>query len=147
MKTIHWLTDPVIKNYADFEGRATRKAFWIFTLGMIVISILLDLVSPDYFLLGDLFALAVLLPSLAIGARRLHDTGMSGWWQLLSVPSSLSVWWTEFFNQYVSLIAWLLLLVNFVMFLRKGTRGPNKYGPNPYEDKTESIDSERKVNT
>ena len=66
--------------YVDFNGVASRPEFWWFALFVFVVCIVLALVSS---LLSNLFALATLLPQLAVGARRLHDIGRSGWWQLL----------------------------------------------------------------
>lgn len=79
--------------YADFEGRARRSEFWwwqlfVFLAGLVVGS-----------LTCGLGYLAVLIPTYAVGARRLHDTGRSGWWQLLSLTFVgsiiLIVWWCE----------------------------------------------------
>ncbi|MFG2818591.1 DUF805 domain-containing protein [Kitasatospora sp. NPDC048365] len=77
----------VLKNYAGFEGRAHRREFWMFTLVSVVISIVLTIIDRilGIRVIDNLYTLAVLLPSLAVGARRLHDTGRSGWWQLLSI--------------------------------------------------------------
>jgi uncharacterized membrane protein YhaH (DUF805 family) len=66
--------------YAVFEGRAGRPEFWWFMLFLLLVNILLSWISP---LVGAIFTLATLVPSLAVGARRLHDTDRSGWWQLL----------------------------------------------------------------
>ena len=70
----------VAQKYADFEGVATRSELWFFYLFLIVISVLLRAFVPT---LMDVFDLAMLVPALAVGARRLHDTHRSGWWQLL----------------------------------------------------------------
>ncbi len=67
--------------YVDFSGRASRPEFWWFALFIFLGSIVLSLVSNT---LSGIFGLATLLPSLAAGARRLHDIGRSGWWLLLS---------------------------------------------------------------
>ena len=70
--------------YVGFDGVASRPEFWWFALFVFVVSLVLAMVAP---MLGNLFALATLLPQLAVGARRLHDIGKSGWWQfLLLVP-------------------------------------------------------------
>src|SRR5688572_9211012 len=69
-----------LTKYVDFNGVASRSEFWWFILFVFVVSIVLNWVSP---MLGGLFGLAMLLPELAAGARRLHDTGKSGWLQLL----------------------------------------------------------------
>jgi len=71
------------KKYATFSGRATRSEFWYFQLVSFIISLLLSVISAG--ILGLLYSFAVLVPSLAIGTRRLHDTGKSGWWQLLMI--------------------------------------------------------------
>ena len=74
----------VLKNYAVFKGRASRKEFWMFVLFNIIVSVILSilegLVSRDTSILSGLYSLAVLVPSLAVTVRRLHDTNKSGWW-------------------------------------------------------------------
>jgi uncharacterized membrane protein YhaH (DUF805 family) len=69
-----------LKKYVDFNGVASRSEFWWFMLFVFVATLVLGWVSP---LVANIFGLAMLLPELAVGARRLHDTGRSGWWQLL----------------------------------------------------------------
>jgi uncharacterized membrane protein YhaH (DUF805 family) len=69
-----------LTKYVDFNGVASRSEFWWFILFVFIVSIVLNWISP---LIGGLFGLAMLLPELAAGARRLHDTGKSGWLQLL----------------------------------------------------------------
>jgi uncharacterized membrane protein YhaH (DUF805 family) len=69
-----------LTKYVDFNGVASRSEFWWFMLFVFVVSAALNYVSP---LVGGLFGLAMILPELAVGARRLHDTGKSGWLQLL----------------------------------------------------------------
>jgi uncharacterized membrane protein YhaH (DUF805 family) len=68
--------------YADFTGTASRPEFWWYALFVFGVSLVASVVAP---LLGGLFSLATLVPSLAVGARRLHDTQRSGWWQLIAV--------------------------------------------------------------
>ena len=68
--------------YADFNGTASRSEFWWFQLFLVLVGAALSLLSTT---LASLFYLAILLPDLAVGARRLHDTGKSGWWQLLLI--------------------------------------------------------------
>lgn len=73
-----------LTKYAEFNGRATRSEFWWFTLFVILVAAALVYVSE---ILGSVFLIAMLLPSLAAGSRRLHDSGKSAWWQLfLLVP-------------------------------------------------------------
>lgn len=69
------------KQYATFSGRTSLAGFWYFQLVSFAVSFGLSIISAG--LLGLMYALGVFIPSLAIGARRLHDTGKSGWWQLL----------------------------------------------------------------
>ena len=102
------------KKYADFTGRARRKEFWMFVLFYFIVSIVLGIVDSiiGFQLLGLLFSLGSLIPSLAIGARRLHDTGRSGWWQLLYL---------------IPLIGLIIMIV----FLVQDSHPDNEYGPNP----------------
>ncbi len=111
----------VLRKYAQFEGRAHRTEFWLFVLVNVAISFALSIV--DYAigtdtefggLLSSIYGLAVLLPSLAVGARRLHDIGRSGWWQLLL------------------LIPLVGLIVLIVWWAKEGDREPNAHGPNPW---------------
>ena len=108
--------------YVDFSGRARRSEYWYFALFTfllgIVASILDAILGTDYDtgsggLVNTLASLAVLVPSLAVAARRLHDTGRSGWWLLLI---------------FVIIIGWIILLV---WYCTDSTPGDNKYGPNP----------------
>lgn len=99
----------VLKKYAVFSGRASRSEFWFFVLFNIIVSIILGIVdgiAQTNGLIGNIYSLAVLLPSLAVGIRRIHDSGKSGWFIL--VP---------FYNLYLYII--------------DGTHGENKYGPRP----------------
>ncbi|MDE2939761.1 MAG: DUF805 domain-containing protein [Chloroflexota bacterium] len=94
MMTIQESVKTCIRKYADFSGRATRAEFWWWLLATTLTSLAISAVdsfvgaiSNAYFYspLSTIFALAVLLPDLAVTARRLHDTGKSGWWQLVWV--------------------------------------------------------------
>lgn len=102
------------KKYADFTGRARRKEFWMFVLFYFIVAIVLGIIDSiiGFQLLGMLFSLGSLIPSLAIGARRLHDTGRSGWWQLLYL---------------IPLIGLIIMIV----FLVQDSHPDNEYGPNP----------------
>ena len=75
------------RKYAEFSGRTTRKAYWMFMLFYTVIYLVLMIVDSA---VGKIFFTAIfsvisLVPSISITARRLHDTGRSGWWQLITV--------------------------------------------------------------
>src|SRR4030042_4306443 len=72
----------VLKRYSMFEGRAGLKEFWMYVLVSIIIGAAIGFISQT---LASLYSLLVLIPSLAVGARRLHDTGRSGWWQLIGL--------------------------------------------------------------
>lgn len=84
---VDW-TVKVLKNYVNFEGRARRKEYWFFVLATLIAGIVLKIIGSILHLgdlLNGLLNLAVFLPSLAVAARRLHDTNRSGWWQLISL--------------------------------------------------------------
>lgn len=93
------------KNYATFSGRASRSEYWWWTLVTGIIGII-----P---ILGWIYAVIALVPSLALIVRRLHDTGRSGWW---------------FFIILVPFIGALCLLI---FYLLPSQEGDNKYGPMP----------------
>jgi uncharacterized membrane protein YhaH (DUF805 family) len=112
----------VLKKYAVFKGRARRKEYWYFVLFNTLITIVLgtidgvtELVSAEagIGLLSGLYTLAVLVPSIAVSVRRLHDTNRSGWWLLISL---------------VPLVGPIVLLVFLVL---DSQPGENQYGSNP----------------
>jgi len=70
------------RKYADFNGRATRTEYWWFFLAVLLGTAAASLISLRVY---ALFSLVTLLPMIAVGARRLHDTNRSGWWQLLAL--------------------------------------------------------------
>ena len=86
----------VLKNhYADFNGRARRKEYWMFTLGNLIVAVVIGVVAGliKFPLLVSLYGLAVLVPGLAVCVRRLHDIGKSGWWVLIGlVPVIGGIW-------------------------------------------------------
>jgi uncharacterized membrane protein YhaH (DUF805 family) len=121
----------VLKQYADFSGRARRTEFWMFALFNFIASAILSLVdtmigTASYIssggmfympgILGAIYGLAVLVPSLAVAVRRLHDTDRTGWWLL------------------IGLIPLVGLIVLIVFWATEGDRGPNQYGPDPKQD-------------
>jgi uncharacterized membrane protein YhaH (DUF805 family) len=71
-----------LTKYADFDGRATRTEYWWFFLAVLLGSAVTSLIALRVYML---FSLVTLLPLIAVGARRLHDTNRSGWWQLLAL--------------------------------------------------------------
>lgn len=84
-----YFLDVFAKHYVDFAGRATRKQFWMFQLFLFIAGFIVAALTSFLGDLGQILyyvcCLAVFLPSLAIGARRLHDTGRSAWWLLLEI--------------------------------------------------------------
>jgi uncharacterized membrane protein YhaH (DUF805 family) len=112
----------VLKKYAVFSGRARRMEYWMFFLFNIIIVAVLGLIvgfieglagiAPESnqstlgSMLINIYQLAVLIPGIAVGVRRMHDTDHSGWWLLFPI-------------------------VNLVFALSEGTRGDNSYGPDP----------------
>ncbi|GAA5078006.1 DUF805 domain-containing protein [Roseibacterium beibuensis] len=113
----------VLGKYATFSGRAQRSEFWWFYLFSLIVSAVLQMVDRALFgtlvggqdvdILAPLFRLAILLPGLAVGARRLHDTDRSGWWLLIAL---------------IPIVGFLVLLYFFV---QRGTAGPNQHGADP----------------
>lgn len=104
--------------YAHFRGRARRPELWYFVLFNFLVSIGLNIVDgmifgfgSDVSLFGGLYSLAVLVPSLAVGARRLHDIGRSGWWLLVAL---------------IPLIGWIILII---WYASRGDDQDNEYGP------------------
>ena len=108
----------VFSQYATFSGRARRSEYWFFVLFNYVISAALGFLGRYMFLfsiLSGLYSLAVLIPSLAVTWRRLHDIGKGGGW---------------FFIGLIPLVGWIFVLV---WLCRDSQPGQNTYGPNPKE--------------
>lgn len=129
-KFSHYFLDTVKNRFADFKGRSTRSEYWYFVLFALLISIVLRVIdtfminpmmgmTPEEATKGGIlitvFALAMLLPQIGVGVRRLHDVGMSGWWYLIAL---------------VPIIGALILIFFFV---KDSQPGENMYGPNPKE--------------
>src|SRR6056297_2650671 len=100
----------VLKEYDEFRGRVSRKKFWMFVLISTIISILLIFINIGIFLV---YSLLVLLPSLEVTARRLHDTNRSAWFLLLEL---------------VPIIGGIYILI---LCAEEGTPSENEYGVNP----------------
>ena len=82
-----WYIKVVRDNYSNFEGRARRKEYWMFVLINTIISFVLGFVDgiisgPEGWVLGVVYTLAVMIPSIAVSVRRFHDINKSGWWVL-----------------------------------------------------------------
>lgn len=116
----------VLKQYADFNGRARRTEYWmyvLFNMIFVIIAVVLDKIlglrfKPEipYGFIYLIYALATFVPGLAVLVRRLHDIDKSGWW---------------FFIGAIPIIGgiWLLILC-----ATEGTPGRNEYGVNPKEN-------------
>ena len=111
-----------LKKYAVFSGRSRRTEYWYFLLFNIIVGIVLGLIdallgtrssSAGAGLLSGIYSLAVIIPTLAVTVRRLHDIDRTGWWILIGL---------------VPLIGGIVLLV---FALLDSTPGSNQYGPNP----------------
>ncbi|AYN68498.1 DUF805 domain-containing protein [Euzebyella marina] len=109
----------VLQNYANFEGRARRKEYWMFFLfntiisyGLQIIAIAMD--TPVLFFASMLYSLGVIIPAIAVGVRRMHDVGKSGWYIL--VP---------FYNLYLA--------------CSDSEPGDNKWGSNPKAEENPSL--------
>ena len=114
----------VLKQYTDFSGRARRTEYWMFVLFNIILATVamgidklfgLTFGGGQYGFLNVLYALAVLIPSIAVGVRRLHDIGKSGWMMLIGFIPVIGAIWL------------------IVLFIFAGTPGENEYGANPKE--------------
>ena len=119
---MNYFIDCLTKKYACFSGRARRQEYWLFVLFNIIAGIIVGVISgvlvsvtnvAAFAFLGTIYNLAVLIPGFAVLFRRLHDTGRSGWWWLIS---------------FIPLIGIIVLIV-FCCF--DSQPGDNQYGPNP----------------
>ena len=85
------------KKFADFSGRSRRKEFWFFWLINMVISYVLSFITAKLGVVGSIvtgaFGLAILVPSLAVGIRRMHDIGKSGWWICVNIIPIIGTIW------------------------------------------------------
>ena len=111
-----------LKNYADFNGRARRKEYWMFYLFAILgglVTGFIDAVIGTFDeisgigVLSGLFILGIIIPSISVGIRRFHDQDRSGWWVL------------------IGLIPFIGGLVFLVFMCLPGTSGDNRFGADP----------------
>jgi uncharacterized membrane protein YhaH (DUF805 family) len=118
---VSWYLE-ALKKYAVFSGRARRMEYWYFVLFNIIVATVLALIDTllgtttgvsSFGILSGLYSLAVLIPTLAVTVRRLHDIDRTGWWILINL---------------IPLIGTIVLLV---FALTPGTPGSNRYGPDP----------------
>lgn len=143
---MQWMIMP-FRRYADFQGRSRRMEFWMFQLLNLIVGLVLagpvmfsvvsaGLADPaaidvDPFAaigalgwmgigLYALYALAAFIPSIAVTVRRLHDRDLSGWWYLGAIVAGL-----------IPIVGLLASVALFVVLLLPGTKGPNRFGPDP----------------
>lgn len=126
---MHWYVE-VLKKYAVFSGRAGRSEYWFFALfNFLIVAVLAiggaiingaNAEGPGRYPFA-LYWLAVLLPSLGVSVRRMHDIGRSGWWLLIG---------------FIPFIGGIILIVWACQDSQPGT---NAYGPNPKESTTETV--------
>ena len=106
-----------LTKYVTFSGRASRSEFWWFVLFSFAASIALSIIDVailgGYSILSTIFSLAILLPSISVAVRRLHDTDRVGWWY------------------WIVLIPLIGIIVLIVFFAQKGTDGDNRFGADP----------------
>ena len=112
-----------LKRYTDFSGRSRRKEYWFFVLGVFIVAVVLGIiegilglsgmVAGAYGPLTAIFLLGIIVPSIAVQVRRFHDQDKSGWFVLLA------------------LIPFLGGLIVLVFMCLEGTKGPNRFGPDP----------------
>lgn len=113
----------VLKNYANFKGRARRKEYWMFVLFNIIVAILLTILEssmsgstePGGGYITMAYQILVVIPSLAVAVRRMHDVGKSGWFILIPI-------------------------YNLILALTEGEKGSNQYGPDPKNPEAELTD-------
>lgn len=106
----------VLKQYADFSGRARRKEYWMFTLFnilAIIVAVILDSIIGSYGILAGVYVLGSLLPTLAVTVRRLQDGNRSGLWLLIVLVPIVGGF------------------IHLFFMIQDGTKGDNQFGPDP----------------
>jgi uncharacterized membrane protein YhaH (DUF805 family) len=105
-----------LRDFAKFDGRSRRSEYWLFLLFTLVLSMVVALAEEAILgisIISSLLSLALLIPSLAVLVRRLHDTNRSGWWCLLWLIPVIGFIWL------------------FVLLVLDSHPGDNRFGPNP----------------
>lgn len=103
----------VLKKYAVFSGRSRRKEYWMFVLFNMIIGFILGFIGAmaggNEDMLGNIYSLAIFIPYIAVGVRRMHDTGKSGWFLLIPI-------------------------YNLILAVTEGDKGDNQHGADPKAD-------------
>ena len=142
---MEWMLMP-LRRYAEFSGRSRRKEYWMYTLLLVLVGIVLGIIEGAAGIsqsiggvsgpISGLFSLATLIPSIAVSVRRLHDTDRSGWWLLAVFVPYVVVGYGAFtVNMTVTMVGAVAVLIVaialLVFFVSNGTQGPNRFGPDP----------------
>ena len=130
------------KKYCCFKGRASRSEFWWFCLFTLIMNFVVALLGSLLPTLGSIIsavqALWLLLPTVGVTTRRLHDRNFSGWWQALPLAAALpaiagAVLEANWLLMLAGCAAGLASLVLLIVYALKGTAGPNRFGPDPLD--------------
>ena len=114
---MRWYFDVLTNNYLNFNGRARRKEFWMYTLVHLIMLILTALLGLLPFII---YFVLTIIPSVGVGIRRLHDTGRSGWWILTAnLPP--------------------IMILYYYFMLQESDSGANIYGDSPKESYMDRI--------
>lgn len=111
----------ILKNYCNFEGRATRREFWMFFLFTFILGFIFGLFGKVGMYISCVVSLALLLPNLGLAVRRLHDINKSGWFLFLSL---------------IPLVGAIILIV---WYCKAGDNGANQYGEEPVTPTAENV--------
>ena len=130
------------KKYCRLKGRASRSEFWWFCLFTFILNIIEALLGSLLPALGSIVsavqALWLLLPTVGVTTRRLHDRNLSGWWQLLPLAAAVpaiagAVLESDGLLMLAGCVVALASLALLVMYALRGTVGPNRFGPDPLD--------------
>ena len=172
MTPVDWAKRPIMEKYADFSGRAPRPELWWYVLALVVAFVVVHIVESivglnhmifyAYGPLSALLWLATIVPSVAVGVRRLHDTDRTGWWVLMPIipycaafifggaamlggaamGSGVGMMAGAGIAGLFMLLALIADIVLIVFYCMPGTPGDNSYGPNPYGQRGGTVTAE-----
>lgn len=151
LSPIDWAIRP-LKRYADFSGRSSRAEYWWFWLAYVLFDVVLQIlmrISALFGILGLLY-LGIIIPMIAVSVRRLHDTDRTGWWllaplvpyligaalvlpALIANPTAGLAAFAAGPALILFMIGLVMAIVIFIFSVLPGTKGPNRFGPDPYD--------------